>query len=234
MNNELIERLRTLSTPHLADGCLRVGVNVCCAPSGLRPLVITMRCAGVVRPARHVGSVDIFLEALELAEPGDVLVVDNGGQLDEACVGDLVTLEVANAGLSGIVIWGLHRDTPELVEIGLPVFSLGKMPTGPKRLDTRPVDCLDRARVGNWTVGKRHVVAGDADGVIFLPDDRLSEIVEVAESIRATERRQAAKMKEGESFRSQARFSSYLAQRQQDPAFAFREHLRSVGGAIEE
>ena len=43
-----------------------------------------MRSAGRVRPARHVGSVDVFLEALEAAERGDVLVVDNEGRTDEA------------------------------------------------------------------------------------------------------------------------------------------------------
>jgi regulator of RNase E activity RraA len=43
--------------------------------------------------------VDVFLEALEVAERGDVLVVENAGRTDEACVGDLVTLEVGNAGL---------------------------------------------------------------------------------------------------------------------------------------
>src|SRR5258705_4559554 len=69
----------TLTTAHLADGCLRTGVAVRCAPAGLRPVASGMRCAGRVRPARHVGSVDIFLEALETAAPGEVLVVDNGG-----------------------------------------------------------------------------------------------------------------------------------------------------------
>jgi 4-hydroxy-4-methyl-2-oxoglutarate aldolase len=66
---------------------------------------------GPARHARHAGSIDVFLEALELARPGDVLVVDNGGREDESCVGDLVALEVQRAGLAGIVIWGLHRDT---------------------------------------------------------------------------------------------------------------------------
>jgi regulator of RNase E activity RraA len=59
-----------------------------------------------------------------------VLVVDNGGLLDEACVGDLVALEAHAAGMEGMVIWGLHRDTADIRAIGLPVFSLGAIPTG--------------------------------------------------------------------------------------------------------
>ena len=73
------------------------------------------------------------------AAPGDVLVGDNGGILDEACVGDLVALEAHAAGREGMVIWGLHRDTADIRAIGLPVFSLGAIPTGPLRLDARPV-----------------------------------------------------------------------------------------------
>jgi hypothetical protein len=59
------------------------------------------RLAARVCPARHVGSVDSFLEAMEGAAPGDLLVVDNGGRLDEACVGDLMVLEAQGAGLEG-------------------------------------------------------------------------------------------------------------------------------------
>jgi regulator of RNase E activity RraA len=70
------------------------------------------RLAGRMAPARHVGNVDLFLEALEGAAPGDVLVVDNGGRLDEACVGDLVALEVQAAGLEGLVIGGCIATPP--------------------------------------------------------------------------------------------------------------------------
>ena len=73
----------------------------------------------------------IFLEALEGAAPGEVLVADNDGRLDESCVGDLVALEAQAAGLDGIVIWGLHRDTADIQAIGLPVFSLRAIPAGP-------------------------------------------------------------------------------------------------------
>jgi 4-hydroxy-4-methyl-2-oxoglutarate aldolase len=155
VNAKSSEHLACLSTPHLADACLRVGVPVRCAPADVTAVQRGMRCAGRALPVRHVGSVDVFLEALGHARPGDVLVVDNGGRLDEACVGDLVALEVQKAGLHGIVIWGLHRDTDELISIGLPLFSLGTTATGPQRIDPRPPDSLNSARVGDWNITQR-------------------------------------------------------------------------------
>src|SRR5580704_18540373 len=135
---ELRQRFSALTTAHVADACIRAQVAVRCAPSALQAAVRGSHIAGRVCPARHAGSVDIFLEAFESTEQGDVLVVDNGWRLDEACVGDLVALEAQAAGLSGMVIWGLHRDTADIRAIGLPVFSLGAIPTGPLRLDARP------------------------------------------------------------------------------------------------
>jgi len=220
-----------LTTAHLADGCLRAGIPVRCAP--LRPVVPDSRLTGRARPARHAGSVDIFLEALEQAEPGEVLVVDNGGRLDEACVGDLVVLEAQAAGLAGLVVWGLHRDTADIRAIGLPVFSLGALPAGPQRLDPRPPDALASAAAGEWTVTGADLVVADDDGVLFLPAERADQIVTLAETIRDTERRQAAQIRDGVSLRRQVRFGRYLARRQQEPALTFREHLRDVGGAIE-
>ncbi|MFD7983422.1 hypothetical protein ACFV4M_08580, partial [Kitasatospora indigofera] len=125
-----LSALAALSTAHLADACVRLGLEVRCGPSELTAVAGGMRCAGRVLPVRHVGSVDIFFEALELARPDDVLVIDNGGRLDEACIGDLAVLEVQRAGLAGIVVWGLHRDTRDLLRIGLPVFTLGATPAG--------------------------------------------------------------------------------------------------------
>jgi regulator of RNase E activity RraA len=230
----LRQRFATLTTAHLADACIRAQIPVRCAPALLHALLPGSRLAGRASPARHVGSVDIFLEVLEGAVPGDVLVVDNGGRLDESCVGDLVVLETQAAGLEGIVIWGLHRDTADIRTIGLPVFSLGAIPTGPQRLDVRPQNSLESATVGDWTVGREDLVLGDDDGVLFVPATHAGDIFTLAETIRDAERRQAERIRAGISLRSQVQFDTYLAQRQQTPSLTFRDHLRAVGGAIEE
>jgi regulator of RNase E activity RraA len=228
------ERFGSLTTAHLADACLRAQVPLRCAPASVQAVIPGMRLAGRVCPARHAGSVDVFLEALEQARPGDVLVVDNGGRLGEACVGDLVALEVQSAGLEGMVVWGLHRDTGDIRAIGLPVFSLGATPAGPQRLDPRPPDALRSATVGPWTVGPEDLVLGDDDGVLFVPAGRAEDLFAAAESIRDVERSQADRVRDGESLRGQLQFREYLTRREEEPTLTFREHLRDLGGAIEE
>src|SRR5262249_47569420 len=153
--------------------------------------------------ARHVGSVDVFLEAFEAAAPGDVLVVDNGGRLDESCVGDLVVLEAPAAGIAGGGIWGLPRDTADIRAIGVPVFSLRAIPTGPLRLDDRPADALESATVGDWAVDREDLVLGDDDGVLFVPAGRAEDLFTLTETIRDTERRQAERIRAGVSLRAQ-------------------------------
>lgn len=216
-----------LTTAHLADACIRADVPVRTAT--LTPVIPGTKVAGRVLPARHAGSVDIFLEAIDRCEPGDVLVVDNDGRTDEACVGDLIVLEAQAAGLAGVVIWGLHRDTHDIRAIGLPVFSLGANPTGPLSLRDRAPEALSTAEVGQWTVTSDDMVFGDDDGVLFVPAAEAPALIAKAASIRDVERAQAERVRQGESLRSQLRFADYLAS-----GLTFREHLRKIGGAVEE
>src|SRR6184192_3827213 len=138
-----------LSTPLIADAALRLEIPFRNSPPGIRPVTANQRLAGPTLPARHFGSVDVFLEAMQGAQPGDVLVIDNGGRLDEGCIGDLTALEAKNCGMAGIIVWGAHRDTPELRQISLPIFSYGTCPSGPQRLDASDSLALRSARFGD-------------------------------------------------------------------------------------
>ena len=231
---ELGSLFSRFSTALICDACLRLGVRYEFPNPGIRPVRPGMRAAGRVLPVRHYGSVDVFLEAFESAEAGDILVIDNGGRLDEACIGDLTVLEAQNAGVGGIVVWGLHRDTAELAAIEFPVFSYGSCPSGPQRLVARPSDALTSASCGTFRVDASYLVVGDDDGVVFAPMAEIGRILATAESISSTERAQAQAIRSGKSLRAQLSFSEYLELRKHDPSYTLRMHLKRVGGAIEE
>jgi regulator of RNase E activity RraA len=223
-----------LTTALVADACVRLSIPLRLAPPGLRPLLPGRCLAGRVLPARHAGSVDVFLEAFEAARPGDVIVIDNGGRLDEACIGDLTILEAKSAGAAGVLVWGAHRDSAELHAVGLPVFSYGTCAAGPLRAGPRPDDALLTARVGTACVGSDDAVILDDDGAVFVALARIDEIAARAREIAHAERRQADLARAGTSLREQFRFSEFLKRRSETPSLTFRQHLRGIEGAIEE
>jgi 4-hydroxy-4-methyl-2-oxoglutarate aldolase len=223
-----------LSTAAVFDASIRSGKRVRVAPPQIQSLSRGVHVAGPVLPARHYGSVDIFLEAMMESHKGDVLVIDNGGRIDEACIGDLMTLEARASGLAGLIVWGCHRDTEQLNRIGFPVFSLGRTPLGPTKLRPRPKDALDSARFGSFRVDKNDVVLGDEDGIIFFKRKDAVALFKTALKIQKTERLQAERIMKGKLLRDQLKFSTYLFKRASNSSHTFRKHLRSIGGAVEE
>ena len=232
-NRHLADQFAQLSTPLIADAALRLGLPVRFAPPGIAS-VVQGKVAGRALPVRHFGSVDVFLEVMQTAQPGDVMVIDNGSRLDEGCIGDLTVLEARANGLAALVVWGAHRDTAELREIGFPVWSYGVCPSGPRRLDSRDEDALRSACFGDFQVTRNDLVFADDDGCVFLADDRIDELLATAFAIWRKEREQAERIKRGDTLYKQLGFKEYLTKRSANTNYTFRQHLRGLGGEIEE
>lgn len=221
------------TTPFIADACVQLGLPVRVGPYGLKPNITGAKAAGPARPARHAGSTDVFLEAIGAANKGDVLVIDNGGRHDEGCIGDLVVGEAFMSGLAGTVCWGTHRDTGAILAFGAKVWSLGTCPNGPLELRRRHLTALEAANLGSVTVTRDDYVFADDDGVVVVSRENLDRIVESAQDIAAREGAQAARLLKGDLLRSQLDLDTYVAKRNSDPNYTFREHLKTFGGAIE-
>jgi 4-hydroxy-4-methyl-2-oxoglutarate aldolase len=225
-------KLSALPTAAVADACVRLKVPE--RAVSLRPAFPAPAIAGRVLPVRHAGSVDVFFEALQAATPGDVLVIDNEGRLDEGCIGDLTCLEALHHGAAGIVVDGCHRDSAALRSLGIPVWSRGAFPFGPRAARPRSQDALSMARVGPFFVTRDDVVAADEDGAVFVPHAEAPRVWDLAARIQRTESDQARRAQAGEPLCGQFQFPGYLAKRKADPQYGFRAHLRSLGKSIEE
>ena len=221
------------TTPFIADACVQLSLPVRVGPPDLRCNFPGSKVAGPARPARHAGSTDVFLEAIAASKKGDVLVIDNGGRTDEGCIGDLVVGEAFMSGIAGTICWGTHRDTAAILAIGARVWSLGTCPNGPLELRKRAATALEAANVGKITVTADDHIFADEDGVVMVAGADLSRVIETAKDIAHREGAQAARLLKGELLRSQLDFDTYVAKREADPNYTFREHLKTFGGAIE-
>lgn len=227
-----MDTIAPLPTAAVADAAVRLGIPVATAPVALAPLLPGRRFQGPAAPVTHLGSVDVLLETIDDAPPGAVLVVDNGGRRDEACVGDLMLLEARLAGMSGAVIWGLHRDTAQLREIGLPLFSLGAHPYGPRRVPPAGA-AMRSATLDGVAVAPGDWIVADDDGVLVVGAGRRDELFAEARRIQSVEGAQSERMRAGSSLREQLDFTRYRELQAADPTLTLRRYLAETGGAIE-
>jgi len=188
----LREAFEKVSTPNLSDGAHR---RPCC--EGLRPVAPGLRLVGRAFTVRaYPGDWSKPVEAIDLASPGDVIVVDAGG-LGPALWGELATHSAIGKGIAGVVVDGAVRDTPEIRRLGFPAFSrLVTSNAGePKGLGETGVP----VSVGGVRVSPGDWIVADDDGVMVVPAREAAEMANHAMDCLEKENRIRAEIEGGKT-----------------------------------
>ena len=193
---ELLERYRGLASSNVADAMGRFGFMDpgMQSRSGLAlcGLAITVQC----RPADNL----MVHKALQLAAPGDVVVVSTCGNITSAVFGELMCHTAAAAKLGGIVVDGAIRDVEGITRLGMPAFSRSVCPgscdkDGPGEINV-PISC------GGTVVCPGDIVVGDADGIAVVPRDRAAEVLELVGQLMDRETKRIAEIAAGQLFKA--------------------------------
>jgi len=189
----LIAALREIPVAALSDNMHRNIGTVGLRPYH-RPGKHTM--AGTAVTARSRGGDNLtYLRALEFCRPGDVLIIDACGNLDNAVVGGILSFYAASIGTVGVVIDGAIRDVAEIRERDFPVYARGVTHRGPYK--DGPGEINVPVCVGGMVVNPGDIIAGDQDGLLAIPQDGVGELIEKARAVLSTEAETIRAMKEG-------------------------------------
>jgi 4-hydroxy-4-methyl-2-oxoglutarate aldolase len=141
------------------------------------------------------------IHANALAKPGDVLVID-AGRTDEAMVvwGASSTLAAKMRGIAGVVTNGAVRDVDEMIQIGLPVFAAGVSLRGNAK--AHPGWLNVTVTIGDVVISPGDIVVGDSDGVVVVPGDQVSEVLQKALVQRQKEEERDRRIRSGESIQA--------------------------------
>lgn len=193
---DVVERLRALDIALLSDLMNRLYT----LRSGLVPIVPTSDGGVLAGPACTVkvypGDNLMIHAVLDIAQPGDVVVVDTAGAATTAVLGDMVTNKAKARGLSGFVVDGLVRDVDGMMKAGLPVFARGVTPRGP--LHRGPGEINYSICCGGVSVDPGDIVLAGSDGVVVVPLDSADTILARAEERAAAAHDYVESVKRGE------------------------------------
>src|ERR1700742_1972746 len=134
-------------------------------------------------------------KAIDIAEPGDVIVVDGGGDLTNSLIGEMMAAQAERRGIAGIVIYGSIRDYDTLHEGSFPVFAAGVTHRGPYK--DGPGEINVPIAIDGMVIEPGDLVIGDDDGILCVPFDHAEAIARATQAKHAAELKQLAAIKEG-------------------------------------
>ncbi|WP_429069297.1 RraA family protein [Bosea sp. OAE752] len=194
---DVVERFRALPVANVSDAMSRMTAG----GARLRPLHGGGVLAGpAVTVKSRPGDNLMIHKALDVASPGDVVVVDAGGDLTNALIGELMISHAQKRGLAGIVIYGAIRDSAWIREHNFPVFAAGVSHRGPYK--NGPGEINVPIAIEGMVIAPGDLVIGDDDGLLCVPYDEVEAVYAAADAKHKAETKQMTAIHEGRNDRS--------------------------------
>jgi len=194
------KRFERMATTNLADALDKVGIRG--AVIGIKPMydcpkilgravTIKITAAGMVKSKYHLG-----VRAIDAASPGDIIIIDNRGDLNNNCWGEILSMGAKMKKISGVVVDGAARDIDACREFGFPVYARGTVPiTARGRIMEESFN--EVIRIGDVQVKPGDIVMADINGVVIIPVEKLDEVLEAAEEILQKEEAMVEELRKG-------------------------------------
>jgi 4-hydroxy-4-methyl-2-oxoglutarate aldolase len=184
------QRLMALATTNISDALDKVGIRG--AIIGIRPqagnkkvvgraVTIKIIASGLAKSKHHLG-----VEAISSAEPGDLIAIDNHGDIRNNCWGEILACASKMKGVGGVIIDGAARDVDACEEMDFPVYARAVVPIT-ARGRTMQESFNRPIRLGDVHVRPGDILMADVNGVVCIPPEKMDEVLEAAEAIMEKE-----------------------------------------------
>lgn len=194
-DEELVKGFAEFGTPEVSDLMNRLYTM---APEIKNVTSPELRILGPVCTVKVFPGDNLMVhKSLDIAKPGDVVVVDAGASSMNGVLGDLISTKARYRGIAGFIVDGLVRDITAIRELGdFPVFARGITPIGP--LHRGPGEINFPVSVGGIVVHPGDIVIGDADGVVVVPSEIAVALLERLRAHRESESEYIAAVARGD------------------------------------
>lgn len=189
---DIVARFGLLPVANVSDSMSRMVAG----GARLRPMHAGGGMAGPALTVKTAPGDNLMIhKAIGMARPGDVIVVEAGGGLTNALVGEMMLASMVRAGVAGIVIDGAVRDAAALRAQGLPIYAAGVTHRGPYK--NGPGEINGPIALDGMVIAAGDLMLGDDDGVLCVPFDDVASVLAASEAKLAAEEKQLAAIRAG-------------------------------------
>ena len=192
-----IEAFSGIPVANISDSMYRLSAG----GAALRPMHAGGAMAGPALTVRTRPGDNLMVhKAIDMAAPGDIVVVDAGGVLTQAIIGDLMLNHAIKRGVGGMVIYGAVRDLDFIAGQNTPVYAAGVTHRGPYK--DGPGEINVPIAIEGMVIEPGDLIVGDLDGMLCLPFDAAETVLAASMAKRAAEDKEVSAIRAGTNDRS--------------------------------